>query len=233
MKTDDIKNAINNAGEAAKNISPIAEQVAKVGTSIKRVIIIIIIAAVVILGLFLAFKFGLFRGDRGLKIDDTANVIDEIKKIGEFTSLCYYEEMALVDQKERQTKMTELTNSEAIDELVLIAHGKIRAGFDLSQLKENDINIKGDTLSIWVPKAEIFDIIVNPSDYEIFVEHGKWSHEQFTNLQRQATDTLKKHAAEVKLLEKAEETGIKKLDAFFRTFGFSEVFITQSKTDNQ
>lgn len=232
MKTDDIKNAINNAGEAAKNISPIAEQVAKVGTSIKRVIIIIIIAAVVILGLFLAFKFGLFRGDRGLKIDDTANVIDEIKKIGEFTSLCYYEEMALVDQKERQTKMTELTNSESFDELVLIAHGKIRAGFDLSQLKENDLSIKGDTLSIRVPKAEIFDIIVNPSDYEILVEHGKWSHDQFTNLQRQATDTLKKHAAEIKLLEKAEESGIKKLDAFFRTFGFSEVFITPTLTNN-
>lgn len=175
----------------------------------------------------LAFKFGLFRGDRGLKIDDTANVIDEIKKIGEFTSLCYYEEMALVDQKKRQTRMTELTNSETFDELVLIAHGKIRAGFDLSKLEKNDIVISNDTLSIRIPEAEIFDIIVNPSDYEIFVEYGKWSHEQFTNLQRQATDTLKKHAVEIKLLEKAEESGRKKLDAFFRTFGFSEVFLIQ------
>lgn len=208
-------------------VAPVVEQVAKVGSSIKRTIIIIAIAAVIILGLILAFKLGLFgKNGRGLKIDETANVIDEIKNIGEFTSLCYYEEMALVAEKERQTTITELTKSEAvIDELVLIAHGKIRAGFDLSKLEEGDISIKGDTLSMNVPEAEIFDVIINPSDYEIFVEHGKWSHEQFTALQKQASDTLQKHAAEIHLIDKASETGMKKLETFFKTFGFSEVFL--------
>ena len=153
--------------------------------------------------------------------------VDEIKKIGEFTSLCYYEEMALVDSKENdfnKSKLASLTNTEITDELVIIAHGKVRAGFDLSKLDENDIQVTGDTLSIKLPDAEIFDIILNPSDYEVFVETGTWSHEQFSALQKQASTNLKTHAEEFGIIEKAEETGIKKLDAFFRTFGFSKIF---------
>lgn len=86
---------------------------------------------------------GIFK-KKDLKIDKTANVIDEIKKIGEFTSLCYYEEMALVDSKENdfnKSKLASLTNTEITDELVIIAHGKVRAGFDLSKLDENDIQV--------------------------------------------------------------------------------------------
>lgn len=190
----------------------------------------IIIGIIVLAGIFFAFKFDMFSGifkKKDLKIDKTANVIDEIKKIGEFTSLCYYEEMALVDSKENdfnKSKLASLTNTEITDALVIIAHGKVRAGFDLSKLEENDIQVTGDTLSIKLPDAEIFDIILNPSDYEVFVETGTWSHEQFSALQKQASTNLKTHAEEFGIIEKAEETGIKKLDAFFRTFGFSKIF---------
>lgn len=202
-------------------ISPIVDQVAKTGSAIKKTIIIIIVAVAVITLLIIALKLGLFSKDRKLQIDETANVIDEIKKIGEFTSLCYYEEMALIDTKERQTK---LTKSDVTDELVLIAHGKMRAGFNLSKLNDKDILITGDTLSIRLPEPEIFDIIVNPSDYEIFVETGKWSHEQFAELQKQAKQILNQRAEELNIAEKAGESGIKKLETLFKTFGFSEVF---------
>lgn len=202
-------------------ISPIVDQVAKTGSAIKKTIIIIIVAVAVIALLIIALKLGLFSKDRKLQIDETANVIDEIKKIGEFTSLCYYEEMALIDTKERQTK---LTKSDVTDELVLIAHGKMRAGFNLSKLNDKDILITGDTLSIRLPEPEIFDIIVNPSDYEIFVETGKWSHEQFAELQKQAKQILNERAEELNIAEKAGESGIKKLETLFKTFGFSEVF---------
>lgn len=190
-------------------------------SSIKTTLIIVgIIIGVVALALL---GYSIFHKKK-LLIDETANVIDEIKKIGEFTSICYYEELALIDSMKRTTKFTELTHSDITDELVLIAHGKIRAGFDLSKLGEDDIMVTGDTLSIRLPHAEIFDVIVNPSDYEIFVQTGKWSHEQFTAVQSRASGILKAHAEELNLIEKAEETGIKKLDTFFRTFGFSEIF---------
>ena len=195
----------------------------------KTIIKGIIIGVIVVAGIFLMFRFDVFPGfkKKNLKIDDTANVIEEIKRIGEFTSLCYYEEMALVESKGNdfnQSKLASLTNTEIIDELVIIAHGKVRAGFDLTKLEEGDIQVTGDTLSIRLPEAEIFDVILNPSDYEIFVENGKWSHEQFSALQKQASANLKSNAEKYGIVEKAKETGIKKLDGFFKTFGFSKIF---------
>lgn len=195
----------------------------------KTIIKGIIIGVIVVAGIFLMFRFDVFPGfkKKNLKIDDTANVIEEIKRIGEFTSLCYYEEMALVESKGNdfnQSKLASMTNTEIIDELVIIAHGKVRAGFDLTKLEEGDIQVTGDTLSIRLPEAEIFDVILNPSDYEIFVESGKWSHEQFSALQKRASANLKSNAEKYGIVEKAKETGIKKLDAFFKTFGFSKIF---------
>lgn len=67
----------------------------------KTIIKGIIIGVIVVAGIFLMFRFDVFPGfkKKNLKIDDTANVIEEIKRIGEFTSLCYYEEMAWSNQK--------------------------------------------------------------------------------------------------------------------------------------
>lgn len=67
------------------------------------VILLIVLAAIA----FFAMKKGLFdlNGDE-LKIDETANVVTEIKKISEFTSACFYEEIIL-----RETKTTKAVDN--------------------------------------------------------------------------------------------------------------------------
>ena len=66
---------------------------------IKNIIRISAVVIVAIAALFVAYELGLFT-DNSLKIDKTANVVEDIKKIGEFTSACYYEEL-VVKQKKR------------------------------------------------------------------------------------------------------------------------------------
>ena len=156
-------------------------------------------------------------------IDKTATVVEEIRKISEFTSACYYEEMVLGYKKKKK------------DEMVLIANGKVRAGFDLSTIKADDVIINGDSLFVALEPAKIFDIIINPSGYDVFVEKGKWSHNQMTTIKDDARNKLAANANAYGILEKATEIGTEKLSAVLKTFGYKEVVVSikEPNTDFQ
>lgn len=174
-----------------------------------------------------SFGFNLFGLSFGgeLKIDNTANVVEKIKEISEFTTACYYEEAVLKDSKVEKNEggFLGLVDTETSKEIVIIAKGKVRAGFDLSKVTEDKINIKNDTIGITLPEPEIFDVIINPSDYEMYIEEGKWSHEEVTALQTNYRTQLLEKAKDAGILNKAKESGKKRLENLFQTFGFSVV----------
>lgn len=202
---------------------------------IKNIIRLITVLIIVGAGAFVAYKMGWFK-DNELKIDKTANVVEEIKKIGEFTSACYYEELVVKQSKKSDFNESgfgklakAITDEDVMDEIVIIANGKVRAGFDLTKLKDGDIKVQGDTLSLTLPETEIFDVIINPSGYEVYVEDGTWSHEEVTTLVTNARKELEQNAVAYQLEKKAEDIGITKLKALFSTFGFNTIFININK----
>lgn len=174
-----------------------------------------------------SFGFNLFGLSFGgeLKIDDTANVVEKIKEISEFTTACYYEEAVLKDRKVEKNEggFLGLVDTETSREIVIIAKGKVRAGFDLSKVTEDKMIIKSDTICITLPEPQIFDVIINPSDYEMYVEEGKWSHEEVTALQTDYRTQLLAKAQERGILNKAKEAAKKRLESLFMTFGFTIV----------
>lgn len=118
-----------------------------------------------------------------------------------------------------------VVDSTKVGTIVFIVKSKVRAGFDLSQLGEEDVVVKGDTLSIKLPEAEIFDIIVNPSDWEMFYREGDWEDAEIRAIQSKAKDAIREDAIAYGLLEKAESCGKEELVSLFKTFGFSNVVI--------
>ena len=174
-----------------------------------------------------SFGFNLFGLSFGgeLKIDNTANVVEKIKEISEFTTACYYEEAVLKESKVEKNEggFLGLVDTETSKEIVIIAKGKVRAGFDLSKVTEDKINIKNDTIGITLPEPEIFDVIINPSDYEMYIEEGKWSHEEVTALQTNYRAQLLAKAQKRGILNKAKEAAKKRLESLFMTFGFTVV----------
>lgn len=199
-------------------------------TKVKLIVTLAIIGVVLALGALAAFKFGLFDAEE-VTIDKTANVITEIKKISEFTTACYYEEIILCEEKESDNianSTMKLFGGKSIskDEIVIIAKGKVRAGFKLDKLSDDDIIANGDTLNVKLPKAEILDVLVNPSDFDIYVEDGTWDSQTVTKIKSKAADNIKNNALKSGVLEKAQESGVKKLVELFKSFGFTEVTIS-------
>ncbi len=227
----------------------------------KKIITSIVIAAVLIVAFCVSFKYGHifdFLKREPLRIDKTANIVEEIKKIGEFTTACYYEEMALQDSYVEKTQVmgreadklagkalrkvgldgwaskadnvSTVVNSD--NEILLIGKGHVRAGFDLLKVQESDLNVHGDTLDITLPPTEVFDIIMNPSDFTTEYEKGTCSHELTKPIKERAKATLEQNAIEGGILAKAEENGKKQLEAIFTAFGFKQVNITVASLDN-
>jgi len=147
-----------------------------------------------------------------LIIDETFNLVEEIHKLAEFTTVTFYQEEVVYKKKKN-------------DELVLIVRGKVRAGFDLSTLSNEDLIVDSETIKLQLPPVKIFDVITNPSDYETFEESGKWSFEEITDYRQEARDIIEKNALKIGILELAETTAIEKLSVMFQTLGFKEVVI--------
>ena len=214
----------------------------------------IIIVVVLLCGGFLFLKFNPFDwninflGLSELKIDDTANVVEKIKKISEFTTACYYEEFVLKNDKMESTMLSGLKNQinsskasslinplanqrisnadSTLSEIVILSKGTVRAGYDLSKVGENDLKIANDTITINLPTPEIFDVILNPSDYEFFIREGNWSHEEVTAIQSTAKERLLNDALNAGILDKAESFGKDRVQGLFKTFGFNVVNVT-------
>lgn len=201
--------------------------------SVRVILVCVTILVVAAVGLYVADKYaGLSIFDnlfgKGMQYEKTANVITEIRNISEFTSACYYEELVMAEVKDSENttnKVVKMLGRGAVskDEICLIMDGKVRAGFDLSKVADDAISISGDTLTMTLPKPEIFDVIVNPSNCEVYVEEGKWSHEQVTAIQASARVRIQDDAIGYGILEQADKIGRERLADLFKTFGFNVV----------
>ena len=166
----------------------------------KKIIVKITPAAVLLVVLLLVGAFLLHRGvrqeKRPLTIDDTPVIVTKIRSLGELTTACYYDEMVLSRTKENAFSSSALGSlaeglgKDVDDHLVLIAKGTVRAGLDLMDMSEEDVRFVGDTAYIRLPAPQYLDLIVNPSDFEVFAETGKWTHEEITGLQETARTRL-------------------------------------------
>ena len=239
MNKEDIKNkAIDTAKDIAKDaIAGAAKETVKtsVGGGLLSALagpllikIIIGVSAVALLGGIGGFF--VFDSQKKPTIAETKNVVEHVREISEFTTACYYEEFVVHETKMVVKESLLGFHKEQPDstqnELVLLLKGIARAGFDLSKLTEGDLVAHSDTLAINLPAPELFDVIINPSDYEVFVEKGKWSHEEIQAFQVQAKEQLRTHALEEDIIGKAKTEGKERLANLFKTFGYKIVEVS-------
>ena len=128
-------------------------------------------------------------------------------------------------------RAAKLFGSEVVDtvavnhEIVLLVSGRVRAGYDLSKMKEQHISISNDTIRLQLPPAEFLDVISNPSDIIIYHTEGTWSHEETQNLEVEGRKRIEQNAIDRDILGRAEKAGKEKVEGLFKSFGFNVVEI--------
>lgn len=171
---------------------------------------------------------------RPVSIDKTPILIKEIKSIGQLITYTSYDEVvadsvivtrgsAFVNAFNRLSPVPLLPSADK--QLVLIVRGKVLVGTDLSMLTDTSVTIKNDAVTIFLPKPKIFEAIVNPSDFETFVEKGNWTSKEVMLVKIKARRELEARALQQNILAKADIKAKTILQDFLGTMGYKKVFI--------
>ena len=191
------------------------------------------LVAVQVLTAVLALLLGVWAADslrrdrpvRGLKARQTQTIVTRVRSMASLVTASFYDEVVLTMTRPRTVNAFGTNLALPDDEICIISRGKARAGVDLSKLSEESFSMRGDTVTVRLPEPELFEVILNPSDYEIFVEDGKWSHEEVVALESRAKETIRRDALAAGLLDKASESAGRQLDRMLRSFGYREVVV--------
>lgn len=165
-----------------------------------------------------------------LRIAETAVLVEQVKTLGELTTACYYDELVLQGTKQNYFSTTPLgalaregLGRDVDDHLVLIARGTVRAGLDFLEMDAEDIRFSGDTVYLRLPEPRYLDVIVNPSDFEVFAESGTWTHEQVSRLQDTARERLIQGADHYGLKTRAYEGAMDAITTLLEAAGYTHV----------
>ena len=193
--------------------------------------IITLIAILIVLGFLAVLGTPDGKIARSLTIKKTENLVTGIKKISELTTTCYRDELVLTE--ERTEKKESILQTLKIDprphyetrRIAIIAHGTVRAGFNLSKINQEDIKVSMDTVSLRLPAPEILDITINPSGFETFDSVGEWNEDEEKRIKSRAKSRIMNDAVSAGLLEKAGKSGREKIRSFLKTLGYVTVFV--------
>lgn len=169
----------------------------------------------------------IFRS-RPVVIDNTPVLVKEMKTIAQLMTMSSYDEVVVDSAKSYQAMMPGLTDGNTFQkgsQLVVIAKGQIIAGVDLLELDESKIVLSGDSVSVTLPKSKILDAIVNPSQYEIFIEEKGWEPAEVNALKVRARDNMVERALRVGLLKKADAKAKMIMENFLRSAGFKRISV--------
>ena len=185
-----------------------------------------IIGLSLLIGLGLVVYFFFIReGEKELEIDDTPIHVESIKTIAEISTVSYRDEV-VVDTLERHKGSFDLMsptdwNNHVIERgvkrrLTIIYRGEVRYGLDLSE-ENYKVEQNKDTLWLTVPQPGVLDIIITPSETEVFQETGKWSDGDRKKLENEAKHKLKTNAENFGLQSKAKQNAERLLRKLVRT----------------
>jgi len=159
-------------------------------------------------------------------LPDPVTIINQVRPLARLETIQYSVEK-IITAEEGQELVAELFG----DRLLLVAHGTVIAGVDLSKLTAEDLEFRDGILSIRLPVAEVFSASLDNDKTYVY--------DRDTGLLRKADrdlETLARQAAEAEILQAAIDDGILYqaaintqvfLDRLLNDLGYSQVIFNK------
>lgn len=113
------------------------------------------------------------------------------------------------------------------EEIMLIAHGEVVAGFDLSELSSADLWVDGTRIQLHLPAPKILYVRLDSERTRVVYYAKSWLIERDLNLEsrarQQAEELLRQAALEGDILSHAAEYGQLYYSDWLHQMGFTEV----------
>ena len=204
------------------------------GTStLLKVIAAGVLVAVVFIGVFSAMTgLGLIelgRMLRGGKLHftiDEPTVVHQIQALQRLESVSYKMDKIIAGERENPV----LPKFLAGDRLLLVVHGEVIAGVDLSKLKPNDVVVHDRSVSIRLPHAEIFTTRLDNSKTRVYSRDTGLFSTPDPNLEgevrQEAERQLQAAALQDGILKTADDNARQTIASLMNGLGFEHVEVT-------
>jgi hypothetical protein len=206
----------------------------------KRLTRFVLLILLIISGIYLSQRFQLLPSfsdifkSQPVEIENSVILIKEINSLAQLITISAYNEITMDSTKKGWSlfnnpsipALMNIPNLKQVDaKLILIGKGKILAGVDLTKLSAADVFVKRDSAAVVLPKAEILQIILNPSGFEVFEESGDWTDEEVKAVKIRLRHKLIVKALQQNILQKAADRAILIMENFLRAAGFKKVSV--------
>ena len=168
-------------------------------------------------------------------IDQSPVLIQQIRPLAQLVTITTYTEVAADSTAPAalKEKLQNILNPFSFDvnlnrQLVVVGKVVIHAGVNLERLRNNDVFLKGYSISIHLPPAEILDVIINPSATDIFLEEGTWDNAAVVNLKAKVRARAVEEVKNRGIFYQAEERAKAVLTNFLSAAGYKKIRITKS-----
>ncbi len=186
----------------------------KITTGLLLAVILLILG--VIIGVFIPH---LKNQNAKEKIYDTATVLKQIKGLSELVTVKYVVERVIV---------LEDVKWYGENRVMLVVNGIVKAGVDLSRLKQEDIVRDGTNIVISLPPAQITDVYIDEKNTQVIERSTgllrKFDKDLEQNARRQAVDDLRRAARYGGILTDAERQAKSQLKLLLSNLGLSVQF---------
>ena len=199
----------------------------------KKSLALVLVLAAFVVGLLLALGLAvlILRRSATPQFATTPTVVLQIQSLSELVTVKYVLEKVIPVEAPHPDLIDNLPIISGLrdDKLILLAHGIVKAGVDLSQLKEGDVHISGKTIRLDLPPAIVTDGYLDENATQVL--------DRKTGLLRPVDKKLEQQArqyARSEIMRAARKAGIEReagerakdqLTKLLKSFGYDEVEI--------
>ena len=192
----------------------------------KRLLVIVGVFAAIIFGLWLGTVLPRLAGLNALpKVYNTATLLRQVQTLSQLVTVKYVMEKIVVLEDPPKGVFEQLLPGES--RVILVAHGVVKAGVDLSQLKPGDLQVSGKKVVLTLPRAQITDAYLDDKQTQV-VERTTGFLRSFNKdleqtARQNAVEDIRRAARTGGILKDADERARAQLENLFEHLGLSEV----------
>lgn len=191
----------------------------------------ILIGVAFLLGLFASLLFVLPRlagQSSGVIAYNTSTVLRQVRSVSELITVQYVLEKVVILEAPPETMLGQMFAGD--NRLLLLAHGIVKAGVDLSQIKAEDVKVDGRKVRIKLPPARITDAYLDERQTRV-IERTTGLFRSFDKDLEQsarlsAVDDIRRAARLCGILKDADERARAQLRLFLEAGGLEVEFVS-------
>ena len=184
---------------------------------------------VVIVAMLVGFWFALpylSRFTNPPRIASTPTLVTQVQSLSQLVTVKYVLEKVVLIEDESHWFELQLGENR----LLMVAHGIVKAGVDLSEIKPGDIRTSGKKIIVKLPPARITDCYLDDKYTEVVDRKTgllrTFDKDLEQNARRQAVEDINRSARNSGILKDADERARAQGTGFFRQWGYEDVEFT-------